>query len=175
CSVLLSYTALFRSLLKGDRVALVGINGTGKSTLLKVLAGILEPQAGNVVSERGRQIGYLAQEPDFSGLNTINDFIFSAENEQKQLIKEDEELNNGNDVNQDKLALLTDKLTALNAWEYEHNIKTILNRLQISNFEQKIDSLSGGQKKRLSLAKLLIDEPDVYILDEPTNHLDIET
>lgn len=162
-------------LLKGDRVALVGINGTGKSTLLKILAGILEPQSGNVVSERGIQIGYLAQEPDFSGLNTINDFIFSAENEQQQLIKEYEELINSQYVNQDKLALLTDKLTALNAWEYEHNIKTILNRLQISNFEQKIDSLSGGQKKRLSLAKLLIDEPDVYILDEPTNHLDIET
>lgn len=162
-------------LLKGDRVALVGINGTGKSTLLKILAGILEPQSGNVVSERGIQIGYLAQEPDFSGLNTINDFIFSAENEQQQLIKEYEELINSQYVNQDKLALLTDKLTALNAWEYEHNIKTILNRLQISNFDQKIDSLSGGQKKRLSLAKLLIDEPDVYILDEPTNHLDIET
>lgn len=163
------------SLQRGDRVALVGVNGTGKSTLLKILAGILKPQSGTVVSERGIKIGYLAQEPDFSGLNTINDFIFSAENEQQQLIKRYEELINSQNVNTDKLALLTDQLTALNAWEYEHNIKTILNRLQISNFDQKIDNLSGGQKKRLSLAKLLIDEPDIYILDEPTNHLDIET
>lgn len=160
---------------KGDRVALVGVNGTGKSTLLKILAGILEPQSGTVVSERGIQVGYLPQEPDFSEFETINDFIFSAENEQQQLIKEYEEVVNSQEVNTDKLALLTDKLTALNAWEYEHNIKTILNRLQISNFNQTIDSLSGGQKKRLSLAKLLIDEPEVYILDEPTNHLDIET
>lgn len=163
------------ALQKGDRVALVGINGTGKSTLLKILAEILAPQSGSVVKERGIQIGYLPQEPDFAGLETINDFIFSADNEQQQLIKEYEQLLNNQVVDNNKLAILTDKLTALNAWEYEHDIKTILNRLQIVDFEQKIDSLSGGQKKRLSLAKLLIDEPDVYILDEPTNHLDIET
>lgn len=169
------FKELHFGLQKGERVALVGVNGTGKSTLLKILAGILEPQSGIVVSERGIQVGYLPQEPNFSGLNTINDFIFSAENEQQQLIKEYEEVLNNQEVNTDKLALLTDKLTALNAWEYEHNIKTILNRLQISDFNQTIDSLSGGQKKRLSLAKLLIDEPEVYILDEPTNHLDIET
>ena len=162
-------------LLKGDRVALVGINGTGKSTLLKLLAEIFPPQQGKIVKEKGIKIGYLPQEPDFKGLNTINDFIFSAENEQQQLIKEYEELIESEHIDEKKLAIITDKLTALDAWEYEHNIKTILNRLSIQNFDQSIDSLSGGQKKRLSLAKLLIDEPDVYILDEPTNHLDIET
>lgn len=162
-------------LLKGDRVALVGINGTGKSTLLKILAEIFPPQSGKVVKERGIKIGYLPQEPDFTGLNTINDFIFSADNEQQQLIKEYEELLSSDDIDSKKLEILTDQLTALDAWEYEYNIKTILNRLSISNFDQQIESLSGGQKKRLSLAKLLIDEPDVYILDEPTNHLDIET
>jgi len=160
---------------KGDRIALVGINGTGKSTLLKLLAEVFPPQAGKIVKEKGIRIGYLPQEPDFTGLNTINDFIYSADNEQQQLIKEYEELLEQEEVDQNKLALISDKLTALEAWEYENNIKTILNRLSISNFDQKIDSLSGGQKKRLSLAKLLIDEPDVYILDEPTNHLDIET
>lgn len=163
------------ALQKGDRIALVGINGTGKSTLLKLLAEIFPPEEGKIVKEKGIRIGYLPQEPDFSGLNTINDFIYSADNEQQQLIKQYEELLVSPQVDPNKLAAITDKLTALNAWEYEYNIKTILNRLQISNFEQKIDSLSGGQKKRLSLAKLLIDEPDVYILDEPTNHLDIET
>lgn len=162
-------------LLKGDRVALVGINGTGKSTLLKLLAEVFPPQLGKIVKEKGIKIGYLPQEPDFTGLNTINDFIYSADNEQQQLIKEYEEILDNEPIDENKLAVITDKLTALDAWEYEYNIKTILNRLSITNFEQKIESLSGGQKKRLSLAKLLIDEPDVYILDEPTNHLDIET
>lgn len=163
------------ALQKGDRVALVGINGTGKSTLLKLMAELFPPQEGKIVKEKGLRVGYLSQEPDFSGLTTINDFIYSSDNEQQQLIKEYELLVEQTDVDQKKLAQVTDKLTALNAWEYEHSIKTILNRLQISDFEQDINSLSGGQKKRLSLAKLLIDEPDVYILDEPTNHLDIET
>ncbi|MFD2969416.1 ABC-F family ATP-binding cassette domain-containing protein [Sphingobacterium bambusae] len=170
---------LFRNLhfglQKGDRVALVGINGTGKSTLLKILAEVESPTAGKVVKERGLKVGFLNQEPNFDGLKTVNDFIYSADNEQQQLIRDYEELLASEDIDHDRLAELTDKLSALEAWEYEYNIKTILNRLHISNFEQNIHELSGGQKKRLSLAKLLIDEPDVYILDEPTNHLDIET
>ncbi len=169
------FKQLHFGLQKGERVALVGINGTGKSTLLKILAGIIIPTEGKVVSEKGIKIGFLNQEPNFTGLKTVNDFIYSTDNEQQQLIKEYEELLAMEDIDQDKLVELTEKLTTMEAWEYEHNIKTILNRLQISNFDQDIHSLSGGQRKRLSLAKLLIDEPDVYILDEPTNHLDIET
>lgn len=160
---------------KGDRVALVGINGTGKSTLLKILAEKEIPTEGKVVKERGLKVGFLNQEPRFDGLKTVNDFIYSSDNEQQQLIREYEELLNSDDIDPNRLAELTDKLSEMEAWEYEYNIKTILNRLQISNFDQNIEDLSGGQKKRLSLAKLLIDEPDVYILDEPTNHLDIET
>lgn len=169
------FTDLHFALQKGDRVALVGINGTGKSTLLKILAEIVIPNKGKVVKEKGLRIGYLPQEPDFSDLKTINDFIFSADNEKQQLIKEYEQLIENEDVSSKKFLDITEKLTALNAWEYENNIKTILSRFQINNFEQHIESLSGGQKKRLALAKLLIDEPDIYILDEPTNHLDIET
>lgn len=169
------FTDLHFALQKGDRVALVGINGTGKSTLLKILAEQIVPTNGKVVKERGIKVGFLSQEPDFSGLDTVNDFIYSSDNEQQQLIKEYESLLINDNIDEKRLSELTDKLSALEAWEYEHNIKTILNRLQISDFDQKINSLSGGQKKRLSLAKLLIDEPDVYILDEPTNHLDIET
>ena len=160
---------------KGDRIALVGINGTGKSTLLKILSELIIPVEGRVVKEKGLKIGYLHQDPDFSKLNTINDFIYSADNEQQQVIKEYEQLVENQDFNSKKFTELTDKLTELNAWEYENNIKTILNRFQITNFDQQISSLSGGQKKRLALAKLLIDEPEVYVLDEPTNHLDIET
>ncbi|MGX1752217.1 ABC-F family ATP-binding cassette domain-containing protein [Sphingobacterium sp. NPDC055346] len=169
------FTDLHFALQKGDRVALVGINGTGKSTLLKILAELVIPNKGKVVKEKGLRVGYLPQDPDFSDLKTINDFIFSADNEQQQLIKEYEELIDNEDVTSKKFLDVTEKLTALNAWEYENNIKTILSRFQITDFEQRIDSLSGGQKKRLALAKLLIDEPDIYILDEPTNHLDIET
>lgn len=169
------FNNLHFALQKGDRVALVGINGTGKSTLLKILSEQIVPTTGKVVKERGIKIGFLSQEPNFANLETVNDFIYSVDNEQQQLIKAYEELLNKPNIDQQKLAELTDKISALEAWEYEHNIKTILNRLQISDFNQKIVNLSGGQKKRLSLAKLLIDEPDVYILDEPTNHLDIET
>ncbi|MCC2599815.1 ABC-F family ATP-binding cassette domain-containing protein [Sphingobacterium sp. FBM7-1] len=169
------FTNLHFALNKGDRIALVGINGTGKSTLLKILAEQIVPTTGKVVKERGIKVGFLSQEPSFKGLETVNDFIYSSDNQQQQLIKAYETLLNSDEIDHHKLAQLTDQLSAMEAWEYEHNIKTILNRLQISDFTQSIDSLSGGQKKRLSLAKLLIDEPDVYILDEPTNHLDIET
>lgn len=169
------FNDLHFALERGDRIALVGANGTGKSTLLKILAEIIIPTEGKVVKERGIRIGFLSQEPSFSGMDSVSDFIYSEDNEQQQLIKAYENLLNAEPVDQKALSELTDKLSAMEAWEYEHNIKTILNRLQITDFTQRIDSLSGGQKKRLSLAKLLIDEPDVYILDEPTNHLDIET
>ena len=114
---------------KGDRVALVGINGTGKSTLLKLLAEEFPPQEGRVVKERGIRIGYLPQEPDFTGISTINDFIYSSENEQQQLIKEYEQLLESKNIDTKKLEQLTDKITALDAWEYEQNIKTILRLL----------------------------------------------
>ncbi|GAA4176254.1 ABC-F family ATP-binding cassette domain-containing protein [Sphingobacterium ginsenosidimutans] len=156
-------------------MALVGINGTGKSTLLSILADRTLPTSGKVVKEKGIKIGFLEQDPDFTGLKSINDFIYSADNDQQRLIREYEELLESTDIDQKKLEDLTEKISSLNAWEYEHNIKTILNRLNIMDFQQDIKSLSGGQRKRLALAKLLIDEPDVYILDEPTNHLDIET
>jgi len=160
---------------KGERVALVGINGTGKSTLLAILAERILPTSGKVVKEKGIKIGFLEQDPDFTGLKSINDFIYSTDNDQQRLIREYEELLLETDIDQKKLEDLTEKISSLNAWEYEHNIKTILNRLNIMDFHQDIKSLSGGQRKRLALAKLLIDDPDIYILDEPTNHLDIET
>jgi len=160
---------------KGDRVALVGINGTGKSTLLKILAGIEIPTLGKVVTERGINIGYLEQDPKFEGLTTINDFVFSVDNEQQQLIKEYERLIEMDPIQEEKLADVTEKLSASNAWEYEFHIKTVLSRLGLKKLDQEIKDLSGGQQKRLALAKLLINEPDIYILDEPTNHLDIET
>lgn len=159
---------------KGQRTSLVGINGSGKSTLLRILAGKMDPNEGKVVKERGLRIGYLEQDPDFGGQNTIADYIFSLDNRQQQVIRRYEELISGADSDSKELHDLMDEISELNAWEYEHEIKTILQRLSIEDQDQKISNLSGGQRKRLALAKLLIDEPDVFILDEPTNHLDIE-
>lgn len=160
---------------KGDRVALVGVNGTGKSTLLRILAEELQPQEGRVVKERGIQIGYLPQQPEFNYDQAIRDYIYSADDERQQLIREYDQLVDNQDFTSDNFHNLTAKLTHLDAWEYEQSFKQILGRFQIENLHQTIGTLSGGQRKRLALAKLLIDEPDVFILDEPTNHLDIET
>lgn len=160
---------------KGDRVALVGVNGTGKSTLLKILAENLEPTEGIVVKEKGIKVGILSQDPDFEGFDTINDFIYDKDNKQQNLVWQYEKLLSDDSPDKHKLEELTDEITALDAWDYELNMKTILSRLNIENFDQEIKTLSGGQRKRLSLAKLLIDDPEIYILDEPTNHLDIET
>ena len=166
---------LYLGLNKGDRVALVGINGTGKSTLLRILSGLLAPSLGKVVTERDLRIGYLEQDPQFQNQETISDFIYSIGNERQQLIRQYEEAVEQEVQDEKLLNRLMDELSNANAWEDEYEIKTILGRMGIQHLEQKITTLSGGQKKRLALAKLLIDDPDVYILDEPTNHLDIET
>lgn len=166
---------IYFGLEKGDRVALVGINGTGKSTFLRILSGILSPSIGKVVTERDLRIGYLEQDPQFQNQNTISDFIYSIGNERQQLIRKYEEAVNQEVQDEKLLNKLMDELSNANAWEYEYEIKTILGRMGIHHLDQKINTLSGGQRKRLALAKLLIDDPDVYILDEPTNHLDIET
>ncbi len=160
---------------KGGRIALVGTNGAGKSSLLSILAGQLAPAEGIVVKEKNARIGFLPQDPNFEQFKSINDFIYSIDNQQQQLIRSYEELISNSDADPRKLADLSDQISALDAWEYEHNIKTILSRLQITDFSKAVNELSGGQRKRLALAKLLIDDPDIYILDEPTNHLDIET
>lgn len=159
---------------KGQRVSLVGVNGSGKTTLLRILAEKLKPNEGKVVKEKGLHVGYLEQDPDFSGQNTVSDFIYSLDNKQQQLIRRYEELIENPDADATELESLIHDLSEANAWEYEHEIKTILQRLSITNLDQEIKSLSGGQRKRLALAKLLIDNPEVFILDEPTNHLDIE-
>ncbi|MEJ5962325.1 ABC-F family ATP-binding cassette domain-containing protein [Pedobacter immunditicola] len=159
----------------GQRVALVGINGAGKSTLLKLLAERFNPLEGKIVKNKFVKIGFLDQEPTFPDGYSISDFIFSLENKQQQLIKEYEELIEDPNPDENTLNRLYEELSEHNAWEYEHEIKTILSRMGINHLQQKIDTLSGGQKKRIALAKLLIEDPEIYVLDEPTNHLDIDT
>ena len=159
----------------GQRVALVGINGAGKSTLLKLLAERFNPLEGKIVKNKSVKIGFLDQEPSFPDGYSISDFIFSLENKQQQLIKEYEELIEDPNPDEKTLNHLYEELSEHNAWEYEHEIKTILSRMGITHLQQQISTLSGGQKKRLALAKLLIEDPEIYVLDEPTNHLDIDT
>ncbi len=159
----------------GQRVALVGINGAGKSTLLKLLAERFSPLEGKIVKNKSVKIGFLDQEPSFTEGYSISDFIFSLENKQQQLIKEYEELIENPNPDEKTLNRLYEELSEHNAWEYEHEIKTILSRMGITHLQQQISTLSGGQKKRLALAKLLIEDPEIYVLDEPTNHLDIDT
>jgi len=159
----------------GRRIALVGANGAGKSTLLKLLAEKMKPTEGKVVKSKFLSMGYLEQDPLFNPEETINDFIFKSDNEQQQLIKEYEMLLENDPENYDQIELITNKLTELEAWEYEYKIKNILDRLDVHHLDQQIKTLSGGQKKRLALAELLISDPELFVLDEPTNHLDIET
>ena len=160
---------------RGRRVALVGINGAGKSTLLKLLAGEFSPTEGKVVRSRDLRLGYLEQDPHFKNAVTISDYIFHADNVQQQAIRKYEELLENDPDNAKAIDKAMEELGDVDAWEYEYKIKTILGRLDIHHLNQHIDTLSGGQKKRLALARLLIEDPDIYILDEPTNHLDIDT
>ncbi len=160
---------------RGRRVALVGINGAGKSTLLKLLAGQFLPTEGKVVQTKDLRMGYLEQDPHFKNAVTISDYIFHADNVQQQAIRKYEELLENDPDNTDALNKVMEELSEVDAWEYEYKIKTILGRLDIHHLNQSISTLSGGQKKRLALAKLLIEDPELYILDEPTNHLDIDT
>jgi ATP-binding cassette subfamily F protein uup len=170
---------LFRNLTlginRGRRVALVGVNGAGKSTLLKLLSGKINPTEGKVVTARDLRPGYLEQDPLFEKGHNISDYIFHKDNVQQQLILKYEQLLENDPNNEKAIEKVTEELSAVNAWEYEYQIKNILGRLDIHHLDQRIDTLSGGQKKRLALAKLLIEDPDVYVLDEPTNHLDIDT
>ena len=160
---------------RGQRVALVGINGAGKSTFLKLLAGKFLPTEGKIVQARDLRLGYLEQDPSFEKAFTISDYIFHSDNKQQQLIRKYEELLENEPDNAKAIDKVTEEISNSDAWEYEYKIKTILGRLDIHHLNQSIQTLSGGQKKRLALAKLLIEEPDVYLLDEPTNHLDIDT
>ncbi|MDB5006111.1 MAG: transporter [Mucilaginibacter sp.] len=160
---------------RGRRVALVGINGAGKSTLLKLLAGNLKPTEGKVAQMRDLNLGYLEQDPNFKDAKTISDYIFHADDVQQQLIRKYEELLENDPENSKAIEQVMEEMGNVDAWEYEYKIKTILGRLDIHHLNQSINTLSGGQKKRLALAKLLIEDPDIYILDEPTNHLDIDT
>lgn len=169
---------LFRNitfgLSKGDKVALVGRNGTGKTSLLDVLAGWQAPEEGAVSIRKDVRVGYLSQQPALDEAVTVLDTLFAGDSPLLAVIREYENALAHNDT--DHITEAAGKMEALKAWDYEAKVKQILGRLGVaeSNFDKPVGQLSGGQRKRVALAKVLIEEPDLLILDEPTNHLDLE-
>jgi ATP-binding cassette subfamily F protein uup len=164
---------LFFGLQKGEKVALIGKNGTGKTTLMESLMGMQTPDEGKISIRKGIRVGYLPQSPVFAENEQVLNYLFSDDLPSAVAIKSYEKamLSGDSKELEDAFALME----AHNAWDYEARAKQIISRLGIPDGDQKVSTLSGGQKKRLSLAKLLIESPDIMILDEPTNHLDIET
>lgn len=173
------FNALNFGISKGDKIGLVGVNGTGKSTLLKVLAGLVPPQSGRVSVRKECTVGFLGQQPDLNLQATVFENVFNNANPLTALVKEYELLTMHPEESEDyleKLDRLTAEMHQRDAWSYEAGIREIIGRLGIGDsMDTPAGALSGGQKKRVALARILAEEPDVLILDEPTNHLDIET
>ncbi len=161
-------------LAKGEKLALVGSNGTGKSTLLKTIAGFIQPDGGNVSLAKGVSLGYLPQEPELEDHLSIEESIFSDKNPILNLVKQYEIAIQDADFPADKMQFLLEEMDRYDAWDFEKKAHQILAKLGITNLKQANNTLSGGQKKRVALAKLLILQPDIIIMDEPTNHLDLE-
>lgn len=157
---------------EGQKVALIAKNGAGKTTLFNILTGKIPPFAGDVTLRKNIRVGYLSQDPELVADNTVTQELFSAEGELMATIREYEDALAKHDM--DRLSQLTSRMDHFNAWDYENRIKQILAQLKITRFDQKISELSGGQRKRVALAKVLISEPDFLFLDEPTNHLDLD-
>jgi ATP-binding cassette subfamily F protein uup len=157
---------------EGQKVALIARNGTGKSTLLDLLAGKETPDSGKITVTNDIKIGYFEQIPKLNPAHTVLEEIFESDNEKLKTVKEFELAVTHND--QAKVAEISSRMDELAAWDIEVEIKQILTEFKIDKLEQKIAELSGGQKKRVALAKILINKPDLLILDEPTNHLDLD-
>jgi len=158
---------------EGDKVALVARNGTGKSTLLKILAGVDSQDEGRVVFNKDITVGYLSQEHGLDEELTILENLFASGNAMIQAIRRYESiLENGGDG--DEMQKAIDLMDQHNAWDYESKARQILGKLNIHNLNRKVDRLSGGEKRRVALARVLISEPDLLFLDEPTNHLDLD-
>ena len=160
------------TIFEGQKVALIAKNGTGKSTLLDLLAGKETPDSGKITVINNIIISYFEQIPKLNPDHNVLEEIFVSDNEKLKTVKEFELAVSEN--NQAKIAEISSKMDELGAWDVEVEIKQILTELKINLLEQKIGELSGGQKKRVALAKVLINKPDLLILDEPTNHLDLD-
>jgi len=158
---------------KDQKIAFVAKNGSGKTSILNIIAGLDVPDTGQVICRKGIQISYLAQNETLNPKLTIKEVVFSSENRTLQVI---EQYNKAleNPENAEAYQKAFELMEQHNAWDFDTQYKQILSKLKFDDLHQKVSDLSGGQKKRLSLATILINKPDLLILDEPTNHLDLE-
>ncbi|KXT72910.1 ATPase component of ABC transporter with duplicated ATPase domain [Streptococcus gordonii] len=161
-----------------NRIGLIGVNGTGKTTLLDVLSGKsgFDGDVSPFSSKTGYKIAYLTQEPDFDEEQTVLDTVLSSDLREMQLIREYELLLTAYDESQQsRLEAVMAEMDSLHAWEIESQVKTVLSKLGLTNLSLKVGQLSGGLRRRVQLAQVLLGDADLLLLDEPTNHLDIDT
>ena len=166
---------------EGEKIGIIGVNGTGKSTFLKIIAGIEEADSGTITKGNRVRIEYLSQNPDYDENATVLKQVFRGNSQEMSILREYEEtleLINKGSVDEkihNKLIKLQSQIDDLNLWDLESDAKIVLTKLGINDFEAKVSTLSGGQKKRVMLASALITPCELLILDEPTNHLDNDT
>ena len=178
---------IYLSFFYGAKIGIIGLNGSGKSTLLKIIAGLDKNYQGNVVFSPGYTVGYLEQEPKLDPDKTVKEVVQEGVKPVMDLLKEYEEVNKGfedpevleDPEKMDKLinrqAELQDKLDACDAWNIDNKLERAMDALRCPPDDKKISVLSGGEKRRVALCRLLLQQPDILLLDEPTNHLDAES
>jgi ATP-binding cassette ChvD family protein len=178
---------IYLSFYYGAKIGIIGLNGSGKSTVMKIIAGLDQSYQGDVVFSPGYSVGYLPQEPELDANKTVKEIVMEGAQETVDVLKEYEEINNAfmdeevlNDPDKmDKLIArqgeVQDKIDALDAWELDSKLERAMDALRCPPDDQLIGTLSGGEKRRVALCRLLLQNPDVLLLDEPTNHLDAES